>query len=154
MFQSFQQNFPTGAIVAPQTGLMTTLGKYFLQSLWSRTGSATGLLQVATGLTAAGTTQATALALGSDWNQVTTVPAGSGVALPAMQPGADIIVWNAAVQTAPGQPALLIYPFSGAAINNGAVNVPFSLPVGQLAYIQCWSLIQLITAYINTMGTL
>lgn len=46
------------------------------------------------GLTAAGTTQATALQLSSEINRVTTVAVGSGVMLPASSPGLTVLVIN------------------------------------------------------------
>lgn len=85
----------------------------------------------ATGLTAAGTTQATALALAKQVNVVTTVAAGSGVILAALTFVAglcvEIIIINA------GANALLAYPPSGATINALAVNVAFSVAAGAIA---------------------
>jgi hypothetical protein len=49
---------------------------------------------VAEGLTATGTTQATALALTADINRLTTVGANSGVLLPPSLPGLTVIVIN------------------------------------------------------------
>src|SRR5260370_13342007 len=45
-------------------------------------------------LTAVGTTQATALALTSEINRLTTVAAGTGVSLPAAVPGLTVYVIN------------------------------------------------------------
>lgn len=75
-------------------------------------------------LTAAGSTQGTALALTSDINNVTTVAAGTGVILPFWQTGHKIIIRNA------GANALAVYPNSSAQINNLGTNVAFSIPAG------------------------
>jgi hypothetical protein len=66
----------------------------------------------ATGLTAAGTNLATALALTAEYNVVSTTASGTGVALPSVT-GAKIWVYNA------GANALLVYPPSGT-VNGGA----------------------------------
>ena len=74
------------------------------------------------GLTATGTTQADALALQASNNQFTTVAAGTGAILPSFaQPGDVLRVFNN------GANALLVYPVTGGAINNGATNAGFSV---------------------------
>lgn len=76
------------------------------------------------GLTAAGSTQATALALSASDNQITTAAAGTGVILPQYaQPGDEYWVYNG------GANALLVYPplNSGASIGAGAANAGFSV---------------------------
>lgn len=77
---------------------------------------------VANNLTAAGTTQANALALSAVNNIVTTTAASTGVRLPATQPGDSVIVANL------GANALLVYPVVGGAIQTGATNAGFSVP--------------------------
>jgi len=77
--------------------------------------------QGATGLTAAGTTQGTALALVASNNQVTTTALNSGVILPAVQGGEEVWVYNA------GANSLAVYPPTGAAINSGAANASFAV---------------------------
>lgn len=78
-------------------------------------------------LTAAGTTQATALALTTQENIVTTVAVGSGVILPSLAVGTETVVRNR------GANALLIYPPTGAAIEAAAANASVSLAVGSTA---------------------
>lgn len=78
----------------------------------------------ATGLTATGTTQGTALLLAADYNEVSTVAAGSGVVMPATSSGASITVWNR------GANALKVYPPSGGAINGLSANAPFVIMAG------------------------
>ncbi len=76
----------------------------------------------ATGLTAAGTTQATGLVLTRDINVVTTAATGTGVVLPNFGIGAEVLVINQ------GANPLTIYPFSGGSI--GVVQVgPSALPL-------------------------
>jgi len=72
-------------------------------------------------LTAAGTVQGNAAPLGADNNRFTTVGAGTGCILPAMNPGDSINVFNA------GANALLIYPPVGAKINALGTNAGYSL---------------------------
>jgi len=69
----------------------------------------------ATGLTAAGTTIADALALTAAFNQVGTVASGTGVKLPAAAPvGAEVIVQNL------GANNLEVYPPDTSGVINGA----------------------------------
>jgi len=87
---------------------------------------------VANSLTAAGSTQATALLLGADINNVTTVAASTGVIAPAMNPGDDIIVRNG------GANALLLYPPVGASINGLGVNAGYSIATATpLCFMYC-----------------
>lgn len=77
---------------------------------------------VANNLTAAGTTQANALALSAVNNIVTTTAASTGVRLPATNPGDSVTVANL------GANALLVYPVVGGAVQSGATNAGFSVP--------------------------
>lgn len=81
----------------------------------------------ATGLTAAGTTQGTALAITNQTNEFTTVAASSGGILPSPEQGEFIFVANA------GANALNVYPASGHSINALAANAAFSLAAGKNA---------------------
>ncbi len=78
---------------------------------------------VGTGISAAGTTQATATALTNALNGVTTVGAGAGVVLYAGSAGDCQIVYNG------GANPLKIYPPSGATINQLAANAPMTLAI-------------------------
>jgi hypothetical protein len=87
---------------------------------------------VASGLTATGTTQATALPLGADCCDFTTVPAGSGCILPAMNPGDDITIFNG------GANALLVYPPVGGQIKSLGTNAGYSVATATpLCFVQC-----------------
>lgn len=76
----------------------------------------------ATGLTAAGTTQATALLLPAANNFVATAAASSGVILPPGSPGDEVFIYNG------GANALAVYPPVGATLNNLAANTAVSVP--------------------------
>lgn len=85
----------------------------------------------ATGLTAAGTTQATGYAINRSISVFTTVAAGAGATLPNVAPQslsstvmAEFTVTNA------GANALLLYPASGLAINALAANAALSVAAG------------------------
>ena len=79
---------------------------------------------VATGISAAGSTQGTATALAKDINVVATVSAGQGVVLPTAVAGMRITVMNTSAT------AVNVYPASGGAINSGAANAAYSLAAG------------------------
>jgi hypothetical protein len=66
---------------------------------------------VASGLTATGTTNADALGLSTVINQVGTAAAGTGVRLMLPESGSSVVVINS------GANALLVYPGTGAQIN-------------------------------------
>lgn len=72
-------------------------------------------------VTAAGTTQATATALESEWNVVTSTPANSGVVLDGFNIGVSTTVFNQ------GGASLKVYPPLGMKINSGAVNAAVSV---------------------------
>jgi hypothetical protein len=83
---------------------------------------------VSTALVATGTTQADALALSATNSQFATVASGTGAILPSfMQPGDFCRVFNN------GANALLVYPLSGAAINNLSANAGFSVAANKSA---------------------
>jgi hypothetical protein len=99
-------------------------------------GAGSGLDTVAITLTAAGTTQATALQLTAQMNEITTVAAGTGVALPSGVAGAHCIVRNG------GTNPLLAYPRNGdsAAINSQAANAAITIQANTTAYFEAVSL--------------
>lgn len=69
---------------------------------------------VATGLTATGTTAANALPLSAVVNVVATTAASTGVILPPAEAGAQVVVFNN------GANALTVYPQTGSTIDAGA----------------------------------
>jgi len=80
---------------------------------------------VATGITAAGSTQGTATALNAAVNLVSTVAAGAnGVILPAAEISDQLYVYN---DDGAGGDSLTVYPDSGSKINGGATNSGVSL---------------------------
>lgn len=72
--------------------------------------------QVNSSVSAAGTTQGDATALKSTTSVITTAAAGSGVILPACEINDDVWILNL------GANAVLVYPDSGAQINQVAAN--------------------------------
>jgi len=76
---------------------------------------------VSPAVTAAGSTQATATVLTRPINNITTVPASSGVVLPVATPGMRVMVRNATGTT------VRVYPAGGAQINTLGANVQLSL---------------------------
>jgi hypothetical protein len=76
-------------------------------------------------VTAAGTTQATATELESEWNVVTSTPAGSGVVLDGFNVGVSTTVFNR------GGATLRIYPPFGMKIDALATNAVYSLTNGK-----------------------
>ncbi len=77
---------------------------------------------VANNLTAAGSTQGTALKLSAVNNIVTTAAASTGVQVPATGPVDSVTVVNL------GANALSVYPVTGGTIQGGAANAAFSVP--------------------------
>lgn len=79
-------------------------------------------MSLATGLTALGSTQATALPLGAKFNHFGTVGASTGARLPSDSPlNAEIFVKNGSGTT------LNIYPPVGYSIDGGTVNAAVTL---------------------------
>lgn len=78
---------------------------------------------VADNLVAAGTVQGNALPLGADTNRFTTVGAGAGAILPAMNPGDSVEVINV------GANALKLYPPVGGQLNALGANAAYSIAV-------------------------
>ena len=77
---------------------------------------------VSPAVVAAGSTQATATALTRPINNITTVPASSGVILPVATPGMRVMVRNGTSST-----ILRVYPNSGAQLNTLGTNVGLQL---------------------------
>jgi hypothetical protein len=124
--QLFPTNFPPpNTPVVDTQGAMSIPGMAFFRALWNRTGQLTGSpYATADTLSSTGTTQADALALTSDWNNITTVAAGSGVILPSLTQGQIVWVFN-------NDPAqnLNVYPPLGASITYQSVTTGVNSPV-------------------------
>jgi hypothetical protein len=82
------------------------------------------LYAVATGISAAGTTQATATAVSKDFNVVSTVLSGNGVSLPTAIAGMRLTIINTSAN------ALNVYPLGNGIINSQGANTAFSQPSG------------------------
>jgi hypothetical protein len=105
-------------------------------------GVGSGVDTVAPAVTAAGATQAAAFVLVSQFNVVTTVAVGTGVALPtAPAVGSHCLVRNS------GANPLAVYPASavGTAINNLGANAAITVAVNSTAYFECLSATQWFT---------
>jgi len=88
--------------------------------------------EVSNSLTAAGTTQANALAIGNDINVITTTAASTGVVLPAtLSAGDQITVVNYGAST------LNVFPPVGGKINNGTTNAAVTLATLKNAQYTC-----------------
>lgn len=106
--------------ISDQGGIVSQMWWRFFQGLYNRNASTVPYL-VATALTATGTLQADALALQSEWNEVTSTPANSGVVLKNFGVGLNSLVMNF------GGLTLKIYPPVGAQIDALGANNPYSL---------------------------
>jgi hypothetical protein len=127
---------PTDAMVTPQWSMTNSL-RFLLNALFFRTGGPGGVPEVTTGIAAAGTTQADATILQADWNSVDTVSANSGVRIPPLIPGQEIVVLNT------DGVAVKVYPSTGVAIDALGVNTAFSLVNGKEQTFRAWSATQL-----------
>ena len=133
MIQLFPTNFPTSNTpIVDDKGAMSLPGMAFFRALFNRTGQDSGSAYATSNtLSSIGTTQATALVLNADWNNVTTVASGTGVLLPSLTQGQMVWVFN-------NDPAqnLNVYPPIGASITyqsvNAGVNNPVSLAFASL----------------------
>ena len=118
-------SMPTAAMPIDEGGQLIASQVWwrFWYGLYKRTAASIPYL-VGSGLTATGTTQANALALPSEWNEVTTTASNTGVILNAFGVGFNSIVFNAGANT------LKIYPPVGCAIDALGTNNPYSLASG------------------------
>lgn len=116
---------PQSSFVDPKTGVLSDDGYQWLLSLLNQIAQAWPTATIDDGLSAKGTTQATALQLAKQWNVITSASAGNtGVLLSSLQAGQAQTVFNAS-----GSP-INVFPPAGAQIDAQAVNTPFSLADG------------------------
>jgi hypothetical protein len=147
MIQLFSTNFPpSNTPITDQSGNMSNAGMAFFRALWNRTGQNSGSLYTSGDtLSSIGNSQATALTLSADWNNITTVSPGTGVLLPALTAGQMVWVFN-------NDPAndLYVYPPSGASITyqsvNPGVNNPIKVAFASLAAIFYFSNTSIVAA--------
>lgn len=124
----------TTAVVQSSSGILTQFGYSLLLALWNRTGGATGIpFTVGSSLTAAGGSQATALPLIDDYNEV--LNGVGGVSLYALSPGQSQTVYNGTAA------AINVYPAAGGQINGSAVNAAYSLAAGASQQFVCYELL-------------
>lgn len=102
-------------------------GYQYLLSLLAAAANTQATATVATALKSTGTNQATALLLTSQWNEVDTVAAGTGVLLPAYQPGQSVTVFNADPSN-----SLNVYPAPGMEIDALGANQPYTIVAGKM----------------------
>ncbi len=106
-------------------GSLNNEGSFFMQSLFQRTGGASGIPNSAKGaITAAGINQSSATLLTDDFNHVTQ--GTGGVVMKNLQPGQLHWVHNATSGN------LNVYPASSGQINALAVNAPYVLAAGTM----------------------
>jgi hypothetical protein len=92
---------------------------------------------VANNITAAGTTQATAFVLSSQFNIITTCVVGAGVALPVVTAAtAPFVAGGHCLVRNSSTAALLVYPANGATVNSQAVNTPITVAINSTAYFE------------------
>ena len=115
---------PQEPFVDPQTGILNYSGYQYLLSLLNSASENQPSATVATGLTATGANQATALQLGSQWNEVDVVAPGTGVLLSAYSEGQSQTVFNQGANT------LQIYPSPQSQIDSLGQNEPYMLAAG------------------------
>lgn len=115
---------PQEPFVDPKTGFLVDGGYQFLLGLLKSAASSQATATVDSGLVATGANQATALQLNAQWNEVDTVPAGSGVLLSAFGEGQSQTVFNQ------GLNPLSVYPPPGSQIDALGANIAFALAAG------------------------
>lgn len=134
-------------ITASTTGNQTTLSLPSQTIAPGTLADTTGMLySTATGLTAVGTSQGTALALTKSFNVVSSAATGTGVVLPAGVAGFRCVVTNQAAN------AIQIYPASGAKIDSQSTNQPVTLSPNASATYQCASATQWYTVNTPVIG--
>ena len=105
------------------------LARNIMKGGWSAGNAKAVNGSIATGLTAAGTTLATALALTADTNVLGTVASGSGVSLPSAELGDSCEVYNG------GANAVTVYPdTTSVQINGLGVGNGFLLATNTMCY--------------------
>lgn len=125
---------PQEPFVDPGTGILSNSGYQYLLSLLNAAATDQATSTVDTGLKSTGASQATALQLSAQWNEVDSVPNGTGVLLSSYQPGQAQTVFNGDAAN-----ALLVYPPPGSEIDALGLNAPFSLAHGTRLSFETWS---------------
>jgi hypothetical protein len=127
------------------TTTSTGSGSVVLNTSPNITGLTVG---VSASVSAAGTNQATATALTSDVNVITTAASGTGVVLPTATVGRQVSVVNR------GLNAVAIYPAGTAQIDALGASTSISLPVNGLMFFDASTTTQWYSSYnLNTSGS-
>lgn len=138
---AFDALFPPepAVIIDPEKGTIARpSGVNLLRALWNRTGQGSGIIpSVALGVIAAGASSLTAFGLTDDWNEVDTVPVGSGVQIPQLQPGQFCVIFNGSANI------LRVYPIAGVKIDALGAAIPYQLPTLKMQVFTQWSAQQL-----------
>lgn len=132
-------NFPSAdGRPLEKDGRFTREWLYLFLALFKRTGSGTGAPgSVTTAIDAAGTTQATAQEIASDYNEVLTASAGTGVRMfPTIQPGYSQAVYNGTGSS------INVYPPVGFYMD-ASLNTAYSLANGKTQVFTCYSQTQI-----------
>lgn len=121
----FRSNTGWDILVAgPNDTVLTSRGPGNDPVYASPTAQAALPATIATGVTATGTNQATALALSRQWSVVSTVAGGTGVIIFNTQTGTETRIWN------DGANSLSVYPPVGGQVDAQGTNNPYPLPAG------------------------
>ena len=105
------------------------LARNIMRGGWSAGNAKAVNGAVATGLTAAGTTLGTALALSADTNVLGTVSSGTGVSLPSAEIGDSVEIYNG------GANSVTVYPdTSSVQINSLSTGSGFLLGTNTMCY--------------------
>jgi len=105
------------------------LARNIMRGGWSAGNAKAVNGAVGTGLTAAGTTLGTALALSADTNVIGTAAASSGVSLPSAEIGDSVEVYNG------GANAVTVYPDTASVqINSLTAGAGFLLATNTMCY--------------------
>lgn len=115
---------PQSPFVDPKTGVLSNDGYQYLLSTLAALANSQANATIDNGLVATGTNQATALQLSAQWNEIDTVPAGTGALLAAFNAGQSQTVFNQ------GANPLKVYPPPGMQIDALGENVDFPLAAG------------------------
>lgn len=140
MASNIQQGFPkVSAPFVDENKVITSPWYQLLITLWNRTF----LSAVNVGIVAAGTRIDTATPLMGDWNEIGTVPVGSGVVCPTLNIGQEIVVINA------GANALNVYPDPSYSIDSLSQATPYVLAAGKMQELRCMARARLRSAQIG-----
>jgi hypothetical protein len=129
------QYTPTTPFVEAKKGtLNATWAQAFMLALFNRTGGATGIpFTSGASLVASGATQAKALQLVNDYNEV--LSGSGGVSLFALQPAQSQVVFNGSGST------ITVFPASGGQIDGNAINAGISLGNNTFGFFTAFELL-------------